>query len=138
MNDMDDQQAQFAINYIKNGRNAYKAALDAGYSPKHAKANSYTIVNQPAVKQALRKALVKAERKLSATYEYKIKKLMRVINTYIPDEGELNNNEVKTAISAITELNKMHGDYAPDKRLSLTVDATKDRVIEATKVYEEF
>ncbi len=45
MDKLTPKQKAFADNYIKNGGNAEKAALDAGYSKNYAKAQSYKMLD---------------------------------------------------------------------------------------------
>ncbi len=134
------QQEEFVINYIKNGYNAYNAALTAGYSKTFADTGAYKLVHHPIIQKRLTKALKRADNKLNMTFEWKMKKLKRIIDQYIPDDinVELKESQVKIGLQAMGELNKMQGDYAPDKRLSVTVDATKEKIIEAKKAYDEF
>jgi len=137
-------QHNFVMNYIKNGFNAYRAALDAGYSESFATVQSSRLPSHPAIKPRLEKALARVEdqliAKLGITYEWKARKLKRVVDKFIPDDDEevMIADRVKVGLSALAELNKMQGDYAPDKRLSVTVDTTKEKLLEVKRQYEEF
>lgn len=137
-----DQQSQFVLNYVRNGFNTYQAAIDAGYSEETAKAEAYRTLTKPHVREYIAKAQQITEKihlnALVIAMDYKIKKLKRVVDQFIPDTGDINVNEASIGIKAIQELNKIAGDYAPEKRLSLTVDATKDKLKEINKQYEEY
>jgi phage terminase small subunit len=136
-------QYDFVKHYTTNGFNAEKAALQAGYEKKTARAGAYDLINRPAIKPLIERAVAKARDtildRLSLGVEYRLKKLKSVIETYIPEDTSLFVAErVKIGLSAIQEVNKIAGDYAPDKRLALTVDLTADKLKEARKVYEDF
>ena len=139
-----EMQYNFVTNYIKNGFNAYQAAISAGYSHDYANSTIPRMLEQPNIKPRIEKAMAKAEDKLinhlGLTYEWKAKKLKRVIEEFIPEDKtiKLNASQTKVGLSALAELNKMQGDYAPDKRLSVTVDATKEKLEEIKKQYEEY
>ena len=135
-------QHNFVINYIKNGFNAYQAAVQAGYSEHVANTQTQYLVSNPVIKDRIAKAYDKIDTKLMKelriTMEDKMKVLSRIIYDIVPEDDEPKRSLYKVAISAMTELNKMQGDYAPDKRLSVTVDATKERLAEVKRQYEEF
>ncbi len=138
------RQYDFTLNYIKNGFNAYQAAVDAGYSHSFAKVKTQTLINHPVINERISKAYKAVEmaqvNQLCMSIVEKAKVLDRIIRAIIPlDENEpVKLDYVKDAIRAIAELNKMQGDYAPDKRLSITVDATKERLKEVKQMYEEY
>lgn len=138
------QHHDFTNEYIKNGFNAYRAALKVGYSYNMAKDHSYELTRHPLIAKKIDRAVAKVEAKqvkeLSITWEWKLKKLKRVINEFIPDDKTipLKKDDVKVGLAAIAEHNKMVGEYAPERRLSVNVDATKDKLKEAKKVYDEF
>lgn len=139
-----EMQHNFVLNYIRNGFNAYQAAVSSGYSEDTAKAEAYKILAKPLVKQHVIKAqeVVNQTRikQLYITMDRKAKLLMRIINDVIPKDKSIEPKReyYKDAIKAIQELNKMQGDYAPERRLSLTVDATKDKLKEVKKQYEDY
>lgn len=135
-----DMQANFVINYIKNGFNMYRAAKDAGYSESYSRIQSHKLMHNPLIQEKINLLRRDTEKKIPIAWDWKVKKLLRVINEYIPDDNTiaLKNDQVKTALTAMQELNRMQGDYAPDKRLSMTVDATKDKLIEVRRQYKEY
>lgn len=142
--ELTQQQWDFTQEYIKNGFNAYRAALKAGYSYHLAKDHTHNLTRHPLIVKKVEQAIAKIEKKqvkeLSITWEWKLKKLKRVINEFIPDDKDtpLNKDQVKVGLAAIAEHNKMVGEYAPERRLSVNVDATKEKLKEAKKVYDEF
>lgn len=137
------KQQSFVINYIKNGFNGYQAMVDAGYSHTVARVKVTSMLDNPNIKQRLAKAYQKVEARhelmLCMSIQDKAKILTQIIYDIVPQDGsEPKRDYYKDALKAINELNKMQGDYAPDKRLNVTVDATKERLLEARRQYEEF
>lgn len=126
--------------YIKNGGLAYKAAKTAGYSEGYAKVDVHNTLKLPAIQEKLQLAQRMSDDKLAKVFAWKIAKLTRIVDEYIPDDRSipLNPIHVRVGISALMEMNKLHGDYAPEKRLAITVDATKERVAAAQRVYEDY
>jgi terminase small subunit-like protein len=138
-----ERQHNFTLNYIKNGFNAYQAAMDAGYSPLFSRTRASTMINHPIILDQVTKAHQKMQvermNELSITLADKAKMLMRIIEDIIPSDGsEPKRQYYKDALKAINELNKMAGHHAPDRKLSINVDTTKERMIEARKQYEEY
>ena len=133
------QQANFVINYIKTGGNAYQAAIKAGYAEDFANTKTKVLMNLPHVKQEISKAYKRVDNiftdKLGITMTYKAKALKRMIDNIMRDDDR---DHYKDAIKAIDQLNKMQGDYAPERRLNLTVDATREKLEEVRKQYEEY
>jgi phage terminase small subunit len=136
---LSELQQSFVLNYVKNGFNAYQAARSAGYTEASATVYSHKILDNPIVKSRVEAAFKRFDKRIDVAFDWRIDKLKRIINAVIPDnEDTVKLKDAKVAISAIAELNKMYGDYAPDKRLSVTVDATKEKLVDARKQYEEF
>jgi hypothetical protein len=138
-----NKQKQFIAQYIANGFNAKQAAVTAGYSMNYLKAKGYDLMSHPEVARKIDEAYVKVHGThgtIELTWEWKLRKIARVINEFIPDDEsvKLNSAAVKVGLFAMAELNKMTGDYAPIKKLSVNVDATKAKLAEAKKVYDEY
>lgn len=137
-------QYDFVKHYVSNGMNAYQAAVAAGFSETYADTKVKLLLDNPNIKPRIEKALQRVDDRLAnnlgLTYEWKAKKLKRVIEEFIPNDKdeELSATKVKVGLTALAELNKMQGDYAPDKRLSVTVDATKERLEQVKRQYEEY
>lgn len=143
MKPLSEQQHVFVTNYIKNGYNAYGAALEAGYSQSMAQTQAYKMVNRPHIKDRIDKAMSKLvdkqDRSIMITIQDKANLLQRIIDDVIPKDGsEPKRQYYKDALKAIAELNKMQGDYMPERRLSVTVDATKDKLKDVSKAYDEY
>lgn len=133
-------QFAFVNEYIKNGFNAYQAGLAAGYSPTYSKVRTGLLIKKPQVQEIISKAQDKAIDKLSIDWAWKVGKLKRVIEEFIPTDSniDLNKDRVKVGLTALAELNKMHGDYAPDRRLNMTVNATLEKLQDIRKTYDEY
>ncbi len=133
-------QYTFCSTYIKNGFNAYQAAVHAGYSEKYALTQTKKLITNPLVKERITQAFAKVDDKLGVAFEWRVSKLKRIVNAIVPDDEheEIKLVHGKVAIQALAEINKMYGDYAPEKRLNMTVNATLDKLTEARKAYEEY
>jgi transposase len=138
-----EREQLFVTHYLSNGYSARAAAKSAGYSDSSCDSHAHHILDKEHIKQRISNAYRKVEarnaKELCMSIEAKAKLLTQIIYDIIPQDGSPPKREYyKDALKAISEMNKMSGDYAPDKRLSVTVDATKDKLIEAKKVYEEY
>jgi len=132
-------QYSFCSEYIRNGFNAHQAALTAGYSPTYAKFKAPALVHKPQIVERMESALRRVEHKLEVSFEWRVNILKRIVNDVVPQDGtEPRRAHYKVAIQALAEINKMYGDYAPEKRMNMTVNATLDKLTEARKAYEEF
>ena len=73
------------------------------------------------------------------TLTERVKVLSKIVYDIVPKDGaDPKRQYYKDAIAAIKEINKLTGDYAPDKRLAITVDATQDRLIDARNQYNDY
>lgn len=133
-----DLQQGFAIAYVRNGGNAYQAAIDAGYNEAHAKQHSYSLLEIPLIQERINTIVQHKDSETLADYQWKIYKLKRVVEKFIPDDTELSAYDVRTGLQAIAELNKMMGHYAPDRKLTVNYDATKQKLKDVKKQYEEY
>ena len=138
-----EMQQSFVVNYIKNGFNMRQAALSAGYSQSFATVHAHKLISHPVIKEKIENAYRTVEagqnRILCMTLYDKAKALSDIIYDVLGKDGEEPKRAYyKDAIAALKELNKMQGDYAPDKRLTMTVDATKERLVEARRQYKDY
>lgn len=126
------KQRKFVTNYIQNGLNGAKAIRDAGYETDAV--NSTTLACQtlkhPAVKKLVEKEVRRLEKDFGLTFDYKIKKLKKILDNTIPDDDCATPEHYRVGISAISELNKMQGHHAAEKRvnLNLQTDANIDQL----------
>jgi hypothetical protein len=131
-----DQQHSFVINYIKNGFNVKQAAIDAGYSEGFAHSGQvYNLLNSDKIQARLQAAHEASEYKIYATYDWKIKRLVDLIEYHSRNPSTYDSPIV---IKAIAELNKMQGDYQGHKLTSVTIDATRDALEHTKKQYDRY
>ena len=84
MPQLTEQQLKFTHNYIRNGfRNATKAAMEAGYSPKTAENQGSRLLKHGEVKKILNKEKKKLEKTLSQTTEIKTQDLIAFWARYL-------------------------------------------------------
>ncbi len=133
------KQYSFCTEYVKNGGNAKQAALKAGYSESYSHFKAPSLIHEPRIAQRMEASIRRVEQKLDVSFEWRINKLKRLVNAIIPDDdSQVKITHGKTAVAALAEINKMYGDYAPEKRLNMTVNATLDKLNEARKAYDEY
>ena len=134
-----DKQHRFVLEYVRNGNNIYRAARLAGYTHDFAHGNAVDMVKKPEIIERIEATFDHKQRELNAQVDWIVRKLKMVIDQGIPDDGtQAQPIRVKLALSAAQELNKMCGNYAPDKVLKMTVDATKQKLVEASRKYKEY
>lgn len=63
---------------------------------------------------------------MSLTYEWKLNKLKHVVEAFITDEASLTPQEVRIALLAISEMNKMQGHYSPEKHVNVNIKTDPD------------
>ncbi len=135
MKKLTQKQYDFVNNYVNNGFNAAQAALSAGYSQKYADAQAYNLVNHPVIHEHLTHAYQKAEKNTEINFEWVINKYINIISVF---EKSPLAQDARVVIAALAELSKIKGYYSPDKKLSLTIDTTKERLAEARRIYQEY
>ena len=71
---------------------------------------------------------------LQATFEWKVKKLVELVELCTPSNAE-NHKDTNpgSTISAISELNKMQGHYAPDRSVNANMNIESDPAIECVR-----
>ncbi len=129
------KQQAFCEHYVSNGNSAYRAMLDAGYSKSYSVND--TAKNSPAVKQRLEMVHRNSQALIQASFDWRVNKLKQLIESIIGENGIVLHAAAGYAIAAVAEMNKMAGDYAPEKHLRMTVKATADKLSNARKAYEE-
>ena len=140
---LSERQRSFVIEYLRNGFNGERAAIFAGYNEDYARKHVNKIITNPDIFEHISKAYKVAEmtqlKETALTMAEKARILNQIIYDIVPRDGsEPKRQYYKDALKAIDHLNKMAGDYAPDRRLMLTVDATQKKLNEARKIYEEY
>lgn len=131
-------------NYLTNGYNKTQAAISAGYSKDSAKSIAYKIFLKPALLEYMRLLMEEAAAKQGITIDWILGKLREGVNRSIIDCPEeldaemkkyiMEKTDVRSAVSAISEINKMMGNYAAEKK---QVEMTHDVTDELVKKYEK-
>jgi hypothetical protein len=137
------KQDLFVRSYLENNGNATQAAITAGYSKKTAYSIGGENLSKPEIVHEINKlqnkVMKKVEDKVKVTYEWKVQKLKDLIEKCATGEGFKDGwINASGLVSALSELNKMHGDYAPEKRINTNVNIEmKAQVDKLIKVYEK-
>jgi phage terminase small subunit len=141
---LNQKQQSFVENYIRNGFNIQQAMIDSGYKPSYAQNHQQELIRHPIISERLTSAIRAHQReqfnKTVMAIDERMNVLERIVRECVPKdrEAKVNMKYAKDAIIALQEINKLCGDYAPDKRLRLTVDLTQNKLHEARKAYDEF
>lgn len=106
-NKLTPKQQLFVKNYIANGFNASKAAIDAGYSRKTAVKIGSENLQKPDVKRAIEEEKAKIANKIDITAEWK----MSILKDIVVAEYDKPSDRLK----AVEILNKMQGHDEPQK-----------------------
>lgn len=127
VNLLDAKALKFCESFIMNGD--HKLALkDAGYGVWDINpSKNLAMLHSPRIKQFFERINMMAATNLSLTLDWKLKKLMHVIELSAPDSAR-HHKEINAtaAISAIAETNKMQGHYSADKLVTVNVNADLD------------
>ena len=102
------KEHMFCMEFFRNGGNALAAAKKAGCL-------SSKMMMRDKVRNFIRRKAQKLEDKINITASWKMEKLKKIIEDHA---GCLNTKNASIVINAISELNKMQGDYAPTKQLT--------------------
>lgn len=125
-------QQRYLKNYFGNGMNRNEAmkATNPKLSGNSLSVCSTEMHNRAAVQAFLQKHMQQyLEKDFSDLYNVKVCTLIAVmINSY--EEGDY-----RCTVAAINELNKMSGDHAPEKKISITVDG--DQIQRLKDLYEK-
>lgn len=133
-----EMQFKMCEEYIANGGNKTDAMRKAGYSERSCKCNAGKVFDADNVRDYLKwrkfEITTKMRDKLDKQYPYK-----QIQSTYDYKTNLLygiaeNNEDDRIKISAVVELNKMEGHYAPEKsvNVNLGVDANIEEVKRVT------
>lgn len=138
------KHVEFCEYYITNGQNALKAALQAGYGTGNSKRTASlawgllrgNTRTAKLIQQYIKKRLSKVERKLEVGFEKKVEKLWHIADTCAPDDPQpfidktgrlvVKIADPRTAVSAISELNKMQGHHAAERHVTINLEADPD------------
>ena len=152
-NGLTRRQVLFCEKYLTNGHNITKAAFAAGYGKHGVKEASvigwHYLRGKTRTAELMQKYIndrvEDVSREMQIGFEEKRKKLWYIADTCAPDDlepfidkdGRLVQKipDPKTAVSAIAEMNKMDGDLAAEKRV--TVNVTETEYFKQLKAYEK-
>jgi hypothetical protein len=143
----------FCEKYLENGHNVVKASFAVGWGKQGIKRASsigwgYLRGNSNTAKlmqEYIEKRVDDVSREMQIGFEEKRRKLWHIADTCAPDDiqpfedkdGRLvvKVADPRTAVSAIAEMNKMDGDLAAEKRV--TVNVTDTEAFKQLKAYEK-
>jgi hypothetical protein len=124
-------QFRLAEQYLSNGHNLAKAAIAAGL--KH-ECNGHRMLNLPKVRAYVDRRMALSKETTKMDFDFKIQKLKKVIDDFIPAETEvLEPKKVSVGLQAVAEANKMQGDYAAEKRVTVNANVELDPLVKATQ-----
>lgn len=134
-----EREKHFCMNYLSNGFNAAKAYRDAGYSAKGADVSAVAILKRPHIKAYIDKKVTKMEEKLDITFEWKLKKLKQAIDCSLieSDDGKAELVNTSGFLGAMSELNKMQGDYSAEKRVQVIRDERLEQIQDLVRKYSK-
>lgn len=116
------KQMRFCEAFVTCGT-VEEAARKSGY-----KTVPYGLLSRHAIQSYLTRLQKKVIGKTMLTAEKKLHKLELIIDDAVPEEGGIDPNKAKIAISAIETANNMQGDNAPVQAVNVNLDARLDRV----------
>jgi len=111
---LNQRQRMFTINYFKTG-NATQSAINAGYAPTRAEVTGSELVRNSKVSEYLAELNTQMQTSVVTKKEQKLQKLEQIYE----HEPLPETISARDRILAISEHNKMDGDYAPEKHALL-------------------
>lgn len=132
------REKRFADYYLSNGCIATRAAISAGFEHTTAFHKTSAMLKKPEIANYIKMKLHSMENKLEIDIEWKFKKLKKIIDLCVPDEPDISSEiNPSVAISAIAELNKMQGHYAPSKSENINHNSDESKVKELIEKYKK-
>ena len=111
------KQRLFCEYYLNNGYNATQAASDAGYSKISAKEIGRENLTKPLIQKYMSNRMEEVFEKIGAGIDWRADMLKKTAEASYEGraskDGRVNANGV---VSSISEMNKMAGAYAPEKK----------------------
>lgn len=111
---LNQRQELFCMNYV-SGMTAKDAAVEAGYESKYAATNTGKLLKNTKIQERLAILRAPAVVRAKSTKEAKLQ-ILEKIYTHEPDPQTIT---AQVTIKAVSEHNKMEGDYAPEKHAVL-------------------
>lgn len=121
--DLTPKQRIFIREYLANNGHGTNAALTAGYSVHSAHTTSTDLLKNPKIQKEIYRLTKQKLEKADVTFDWKVKMLKSLIENCA--SGNNTKDDVihpSGVVSAIAELNKMQGHYAPEKTLTTNVN----------------
>jgi len=118
----------FVEHYIRNGGNGRQAAIEAGYAEKSADAQASVMLVNPKVRKLMKERMEQKIDSIHLTYESKLQSLHEMFKLAMSGKNTKSGKaDLQAAKSIISEMNKMQGHYAADKRWTTVVNADIDK-----------
>jgi len=111
---LNQRQEDFCINLV-SGMTATEAAIKAGYAPDYASTNTDKLLKNTSIVERLAILRAPAIVRANSTKEAKLQ-ILETIYTHEPLPEQIT---ARDRIHAVSEHNKMAGDYAPEKHAVL-------------------
>lgn len=125
--ELSTREIYFLDAYNKHMGDSAKAAEEVGYKAVSGPALANRILSKPKAQEYLAIQHEKIASEIRWTYEEKMQMLKRIAELAVPKEAETIKDVAPTAaIQAISESNKMQGDYAAEKRVTVNVGVDPD------------
>lgn len=111
------RRRKFVQEYLTNGFDTVAAVEAAGYKATRyqRRKTAWRLLQQRKTILEIKRKLKKMSDDIEITFDYKLRKLKKVIDTAIPEDGPIDFTQAKVAIAAISETNRMQGHYAAQK-----------------------
>ncbi len=133
------QQQKFCLHYIYNGQDSTESYRAAGYAVKNARSGASAasrLLLRPNIQKFIAAEMQKVKKESKVNFEWKEEKLRECVESCMKHDAKGILIDAKAAISAINELNKMHGDHAAEKRVNVNFnDPDLTKVRELTNHY---
>jgi len=142
-------QRQFAFYNLLIGQmsetgkmDAKQAAISAGYCSTSASRIATRLLKKPEGQVYLKSLQQNSTHSALITIDWVMEKLVNTVRAGISDDGSINYNALPCSIRAISEINKIKGYYAPDKKVNLNMamddiqfDRAKELAVKYTREY---
>lgn len=115
-----------------------QAAIDAGYSDKVASTVACRLLKNKEGQSYLKSIHDESKSSSVASLEWVMNKLTNIANLGVQEDGSFNYSALQCSLKAISEINKIKGYYAPDKKVNLNMtidDIQESRARELTIKY---
>ena len=124
---MSDEEKRICQTYVDNNMDLKKTAKQVALTP----ATLERFISKSKCKTWINYRALEKQRKDKLDFNYKIYKIKRVIDEFIPDDSILDHRVVSVALQAIAESNKMQGHYSAEK--VITTNLNMDADLKVTK-----